>query len=101
MHIRRGDFGRDCDGGSNKCFIPLATFKKKVDNMIMEILETKNIDVDKVIVMSGMFVFPEILFSVFLAKIQRRTGSKVLGRSEKHRMGSLQSRGGRHSGAVR
>ena len=101
VHIRRGDFGRDCDGGSNKCFIPLATFKKKVDNMIMEILETKNIDVDKVIVMSGMFVFPEILFSVFLAKIQRRTGSKVLGRSEKHWMGSLQSRGGRHSGAVR
>jgi len=58
VHIRRGDFGRDCDIGSDDCFIPLATFKNKVDNMINEILETKSIHINKVILMSGMFRFP-------------------------------------------
>jgi hypothetical protein len=32
--------------------IPLATFKRRVDGMINEIQETKNIDINKVIVMS-------------------------------------------------
>jgi hypothetical protein len=63
VHIRRGDFGRDCDEGSDNCFIPVATFKKKVDNMIKEILEIKNIDIEKVILMSGMLHLPAV--SVF------------------------------------
>ncbi|KIM39500.1 hypothetical protein M413DRAFT_446996 [Hebeloma cylindrosporum] len=52
VHIRRGDFGRNCDKGSDKCFIPLATFKKKVDVMISDLLESKNIHIEKVIIMS-------------------------------------------------
>jgi len=57
VHIRRGDFGGNCDG-SNNCYISLATFQKKVDDMKAELLETKSIDIKKVILMSGMFRLP-------------------------------------------
>ena len=54
MHIRRGDFGKNCTGSDN-CYLSLATFQKKVDDMKAELLETKGIDIKKVMLMSGMF----------------------------------------------
>jgi len=52
VHIRRGDFGRQCSDTRDNCLLPLATFKKRVDSMIKEIHENKNIDIKKVILMS-------------------------------------------------
>jgi len=54
--MRRGDFSNSCWDTPGNCLIPLATFKNRVDGMIKEIQETKNIDIKKVIVMSGVFV---------------------------------------------
>lgn len=54
VHIRRGDFGKNCNGSDN-CYLSLATFQKKVDDMKAELLETKGIDIKKVMLMSGMF----------------------------------------------
>jgi hypothetical protein len=101
VHIRRGDFGRNCDG-SNNCYISLATFRKKVDDMKAALLETKGVDIKKIILMSGMFRPPSSAqFSGSYQMHKRRTGPKVLGRSQRTRMGALQPRRGRHSGEIR
>ena len=70
MHIRRGDFGRNCKD-SDKCYTPLAKFKKGVDGMLKQLLEKKNIDIKKVILMSGTFRFPSSKHLLFLTKFTK------------------------------
>jgi hypothetical protein len=71
VHARRGDFAHQCWDTPGNCLIPLAAFKKKVDGMIKEIRETKEVDIKKVIFMSGMLVFSQITQFLFLPNEQK------------------------------
>ncbi|KAJ7125778.1 hypothetical protein C8R43DRAFT_1075303 [Mycena crocata] len=54
IHVRRGDFKEWCKKGTpaDRCYAPLSTYARRVEEVRAEILTTKNITVDRVIMTS-------------------------------------------------
>ncbi|KAF8973027.1 hypothetical protein BDZ97DRAFT_1649427 [Flammula alnicola] len=52
IHMRRGDFARQCYDTPGNCLIPLGTFERKVNAMKQEIRDKNNIEITQVLVIA-------------------------------------------------
>ena len=69
VHIRRGDFGGNCPSGQKPpCFVPVDKYKSAVDAVRAELLRTRGLNVDHVMVASGAVIashfFPDSLLTL-------------------------------------
>ncbi len=54
MHVRHGDFGRTCSSSDPEdCFAALPAFARRVEEVKQELMETKGLRVNRVLISSG------------------------------------------------